>query len=85
MNNAPAQTRTTEIVNQAVSLEESTIRNSLPSHISFDKFIANCNLAIMLNPGLMECTLDSLTQAFLQSAKYGLVCDNKEATIVSYN
>lgn len=76
--------------NQVATIDDLLIQNTyeiaklLPSHIEPEKFIKLCTSALMLNPGLRECTQESLYNAFLSCAKDGLVPDNREAAIVSY-
>ena len=79
------KSKTNEIVKNAVSGEQEAIKSYLPAHISYERFVANCNYCLRQNPDLMACTKDSLAQAFVQSARDGLVPDGREAAIIVYN
>lgn len=68
-----------------LSGQKEAIEQSLPSHISYDKFRNVAITASMTNPDLNQATMSSLATAFIQCAKDSLLPDGKEAAIVIYN
>lgn len=61
--------------------QKNEITEALPKHIDPDRFIAICQMAVVNNPGLVNCDRNSLYNAFSQCAQDGLIPDGREAAI----
>ena len=58
---------------------------ALPPHISEEKFRRVLMTAVQATPKLLEADRQSLYQAAMKSASDGLLCDGREAALVTFN
>ncbi len=61
------------------------IAKQLPKGVDPDRFIRTTITTVQMNPELLNANRNSLFAACMQSAKDGLLPDNREATIQIYN
>ena len=58
---------------------------ALPAHVPPEKFVRILMTAVQATPKLLEADRQSLYQAAMKSAADGLVCDGREAALVTFN
>ena len=58
---------------------------ALPPHVTPDKFVRVLMTAVQQTPKLLEADRQSLYQAAMKSASDGLLCDGREAALVTFN
>lgn len=75
-----------EEVSRALMSEETKkqFKLALPPQMKAEKFLRVAITAVNKNADLLECTRQSLYQAFILSAQDGLLPDGREAAIVKY-
>ena len=58
---------------------------ALPPHVPPEKFVRVLMTAVQATPKLLEADRQSLYQAAMKSAADGLLCDGREAALVTFN
>lgn len=58
---------------------------ALPPHVTPEKFVRVLMTAVQAAPKLLEADRQSLYQAAMKSASDGLLCDGREAALVTFN
>lgn len=64
---------------------QKSIQQALPPGLSKDRFTRAAITAIQKTPSIVECDKNSLYSALVESAQCGLMCDGKQAALVSFN
>lgn len=67
------------------SLASAGVESMLPDHINIDQFVRCAAIAMVQSKDLGQATQDSVIMALTMCAKDGLVPDNKEAALVTFN
>ena len=62
-----------------------SIQQALPPGLSKDRFTRAAITAIQKNPSIVEGDKNSLYSALVESAQLGLMCDGKQAALVTFN
>jgi len=65
-----------------LSRNENELRQILPADMSYERFIATTQQALLQFPQILDCTAGSLTQACMKAAYDGLRIDGREAAII---
>lgn len=71
--------------NMETALMSAGVQSVLPEHIKMSTFIRAASTAIATSADLSQADSDSVVMALTKCATDGLMPDNKEAAIVSYN
>jgi len=73
-----------EEVCKSIQSMEPKFKECLPAHVSAERFTRVAMNAIQNTPSLLELDRRSLYQELLKCASDGLLCDGREATIMSF-
>jgi len=69
----------------STDLAAAGIESILPESVKMSTFVRSAAVAMASNQALYNANRDSLVMSLIQCAKDGLVADNKEAAIVTFN
>lgn len=70
---------------QELALHEKSLTSVLPSHIPAKKFMRTVVGAVQNNPQLLDADRNSVLMSCQKAAQDGLVLDNREAALVTFN
>jgi len=74
-----------EQIKRLMSSRKEDFIQSLPSHISFDKFQRTVMTAVLTDPALLQADRHTLMVSALKAASDGLLPDKREAAFVIFN